>query len=479
LSTLTDLFNIRIGFSKKVVLVEKLYRGIQLWNVEGRLPIRDAAALSPISSGSPEELLETEGVVKEDVYYIIPPSEYYRNTLRFPFSEQQKIEAVIKYEVDDSLPVDAADCCTDFYGFEGGGAKSKKEVLAFTVEKEKLRRMLDGFGRYAENVKAVVPLDVAVFHAVRSVVETDRFVFLDIQGDAAYVCLVHGGILKSAGFYINRDLCRYETALRSGLLVLTRDLPDATVYVNARRSASDEFRELSLGVLEGIGVSYRNISWNGLDTMVQDRTEASFEDTVAMGGLLRSLNQAGVRGVNLLRDEFRPKMKGYVSIKEFSILGVMLLVLLAFSTANIVTELRFNKSRAASLKRTFDEISVQYFGKVGVDAEGAKRLLGDVQKRIKTIQGSTDRRFSGTQLFKEFTSTLPLDVDIEYTDIIIERDHIKFYGKTKTFSDIDRIQESLSMSDYFTAVEVSNTGTTGSSEGFAVTFVFDIDVSEE
>jgi hypothetical protein len=213
--------------------------------------------------------------------------------------------------------------------------------------------------------------------------------------------------------------------------------------------------------------------------MVQDRTEASFEDTVAMGGLLRSLNQAGVRGVNLLRDEFRPKMKGYVSIKEFSILGVMLLVLLAFSTANIVTELRFNKSRAASLKRTFDEISVQYFGKAGVDAEGAKRLLGDVQKRIKTIQGSTDRRFSGTQLFKEFTSTLPLDVDIEYTDIIIERDHIKFYGKTKTFSDIDRIQESLSMSDYFTAVEVSNTGTTGSSEGFAVTFVFDIDVSEE
>jgi len=459
--------------------MEKLYRGIQLWNVEGRLPVRDAAVLRHISSGSPEELLEAEGVTKEDVYYIVPPSEYYRNTLRFPFSEQQKIEAVIRYEVDDSLPVDAADCCTDFYGFGEGVSRPRNEVLAFTIEKEKLRRILDGFGRYAENVKAVVPLDVALFLAVRPVVETDRFVFLDIQDDAAYVCLVQGGVLKSAGFFANRDQARYETALLSRLLVLTRDLPDATVYVNKRRSTSDEFREMSLGVLEKIGVSYRNISWNGLDTRGQGRTEVSFEDTVAMGGLLRSLNQPRVRGINLLRDEFRPKMKGYVSIKEFTILGVLLLVLLAFSTANLVSDMRFNKNRAASLNRTLDEISVQYLGKAGMDTEGTKRLLNDVQKRIKTIQGATDRSFSCTQLFKEFTSTLPLDVDIEYTDIIIERDHIKFYGKTKTFADIDRIQESLSMSDYFAVVEVSNTGTTGSTEGFAVTFIFDIDVSEE
>ncbi|MBN2324733.1 MAG: hypothetical protein JXQ30_13450 [Spirochaetes bacterium] len=479
MSTLTDLFNIRIGFSKKVVVMEKLYRGIQLWSVESRLPIRDAAAVRYASSQNPETLLETESVTKEDVYYILPPSEYYRNTLRFPFSEQQKIEAVIKYEVDDYLPVGAADCCTDFYGFEGWASRSKKEVMAFSVEKEKLRRMLGGFGRYAENVKAVVPLDIALFHAVRPVVETDRFVFLDIQDDAAYVCLIRGGVLKSAGFYTNRDPSRYETAIRSGLLVLTRDLTDATAYVNVRRSTGDEFRELSLKVLEGIGVSYRNISWNGHDIMTQERADASLEDTVAMGGLLSSLNQAGVRGTNLLKEEFRPKLKGYVSIKEFIILGVLLLVLLAFSTANIVSELRFNKSRAALLNRTLDEISVRYFKKSGVDSEETKRLLGDVQSRIRTIQGATDRRFSCTQLFKEFTSTLPLDVDIEYTDIIVERDHIKFYGKTKTFSDIDRIQESLSMSDYFTAVEVSNTGTTGSSEGFAVTFVFDIDVSEE
>jgi hypothetical protein len=70
-------------------------------------------------------------------------------------------------------------------------------------------------------------------------------------------------------------------------------------------------------------------------------------------------------------------------------------------------------------------------------------------------------------------------VDVEYTDIIVERDHIKFYGKTKTFSDIDKIKESLSLSEYFSKIEVSNTATTGSTEGFSVTFVFDIDVIEE
>jgi hypothetical protein len=68
---------------------------------------------------------------------------------------------------------------------------------------------------------------------------------------------------------------------------------------------------------------------------------------------------------------------------------------------------------------------------------------------------------------------------MEYSDLIIERDRIKFSGRARTFSDIDRIRQELLLSEYFTDVRVSNTGTTGSTEGFTVTFVFDIDVVEE
>jgi hypothetical protein len=480
LSTLTDLFNIRIGFSKRVVLVEKLVRGVQLLRVEERLPLREGVRARRFHEGSLEDIFESEGVTKEDIYYIIPPDQYYKNTLHFPFSERQKIEAVVKHEVSDYLPTDGSECLTDFYLFGEASSSSKArkgEVLAFTVEKEKIRMTLEEFGRFRENLKAVVPLDIAVFFSIREALEAESFILLDLQDDAAYIQATEGDVLKNAGFIVNGK--RYEETLRSQLLMLAKTLPNPVVYTNTRRTVNEELREMTVGVLEETGLAYRNVPSGGFDRVAPDSKEVDVQDSIAFFGLLKSLNEQKLKSVNLLKEEFKPKMKGYVSIKEFTILGILLLLLLSFSTANLMFDLNFKKDQISSLNSMLDQISMKYFNKPGVSGEETKQLLGDVQIRIKRIQNATDRRFSCTQILKEFTSSLPVDVDVEYTDIIVERNHIKFLGKTETFSDIDRIKESLVMSDLFSSVEVSNTGTTGSTEGFAVTFIFDIDVVEE
>jgi hypothetical protein len=479
LSTLTDLFNVRIGFAKRVVLVEKLLHGVQLLRLEERLPVREGVATKRFYEGSLEEILDGEGVTKEDIYYIIPPHEYYRNALQFPFTERQKIEAVVKYEAGDSLPTDGSDCITDFYLYQESTASSKGEVLAFTIEKEKIRTILDDFGRYRENLKAVIPFDIAVFYSIRSLLGMESFILLDLQDDAMYLQVVDGGVLKNTGFIRNTNIEKYSGSLRSQLMVLLKTLQNPAVYTNTRRTVNDDLRKLTTDVLEETGVAYRNISWGSTEQLFLDPKEVDYQDTIAFFGLLRSLNQQKLKCVNLLGEEFKPKMRGYVSIKEFTILGVLLILLLSFSTANLLFDLKFRKDQIASLNRTLDEISIEYFERPGVSGDETRKLLGDVQNRIKKIHLATDRRFSGTQLLKEFTSSLPLDVDIEYTDIIVERAHIKFYGKTETFSDIDKIKEALLISDYFSSVKVSNTGTTGSTEGFAVTFIFDIDVVEE
>jgi len=477
LSTLTDLFNIRIGFSKRVVLVERLVRGVQLLRVEEKLPLKEGVRTRRFHDGSLEDIFESEGVTKEDIYYIIPPDQYYRSTLHFPFSERQKIEAVVKYEVSDYLPADGSECLTDFYLFGEGVSSTKSEVLAFTVEKEKIRMILEEFGRFRENLKAVVPLDIALFFSIRATLKAESFILLDLQDDAVYIQATEGGVLKNAGFIVNTK--RYEGALRSQLLMLAKTLQNPVVYTNMRRTVDEELREMTVGVLEEAGLAYRNVPSGGFDRVAPDSKEVDVQDSIAFFGLLRSLNEQKLKSVNLLREEFKPKMKGYVSIKEFTILGILLLLLLSFSTANLMFDLNFKKDQISSLKSTLDQISMKYFNKPGVSGEETNQLLGDVQNRIKRIQNATDRRLSCTQILKEFTSSLPVDVDVEYTDIIVERNHIKFLGKTETFSDIDRIKESLVMSDLFSSVEVSNTGTTGSTEGFAVTFIFDIDVVEE
>ena len=111
--------------------------------------------------------------------------------------------------------------------------------------------------------------------------------------------------------------------------------------------------------------------------------------------------------------------------------------------------------------------------------EDSEQLLADIRTRIVNMEKSIDKKYSGVELLREISTYLPGDIVVEYTDIVIEKDRVKFAGKVRTFSDIDRMQEALLLSEYISEVKVSNTGTTGSTGGFAVTFVFDIKVRTE
>jgi hypothetical protein len=145
----------------------------------------------------------------------------------------------------------------------------------------------------------------------------------------------------------------------------------------------------------------------------------------------------------------------------------------------LAVDIRFRKNQIAMLNQRIGTLSKGAFGESSVNIDDARSYLGDIQGKIDTFEQSTDRRFSSLRLLQELSLYLPGDVIIEYSDIIIERDHIKFSGKARTFSDIDRIREELLLSEYFTNVAITNTGTTGSTEGFTVTFVFDIDIVED
>ncbi len=155
MSTITDLFNIRIGLGRRSVFVENLGKNTVILLTDERLPMKEGARIKKYVHEPLEEILKIEGITKENIYYIIPPSLYYRNILHFPFNDTQKIEGVVKYEVKDYLPFQDIDCVTDFLplGREAAGQK----ILSFSAEKSEIENILWSFGQYRENLKALVP----------------------------------------------------------------------------------------------------------------------------------------------------------------------------------------------------------------------------------------------------------------------------------------------------------------------------------
>lgn len=492
MSTLTDLFSMRIGAGRRGVFIENLGDEYTVLFADERVPSREKIEVKFFNKKPLEDILIHEGISRENLYYILPPYRYYKNILGFPFQDRQKIELIIKNEVRDQLPDPEREYLTDFYPlgrFSLSDSNSRpispekgpstNEVLSFTTEKGVIREIIEGFGVYRENLRGVIPFDLAVFYGVISLLDRETFIFMDVHNSSVYIQLVKG-LRPFRGVLIKKnDDNRFRSALLTELLLLIKGSGYPTLFVNTRKNADGDFKRLNSEVLESLNLSFRNLPLKNYGDYFPHDEKTDLSEIISTFGALRLLTQTPQRRVNLLKEEFKPRSKGYVSVKEFVALGIFLILLLSFSMSNLFIDIHLKREQVNELKEGIGNLSSAVFQKPQMEWKEAKKLLDDTQEKLNQGIKAVDRSFSGAQLLKELSSSLPPEVAIEYTEIIIESDRIKFSGKTMTFSDTDKIREALLKSEYFSNVSITNTGTTGSGEGFAVTFLFDIEVIKE
>jgi len=471
-----------VGFGRRGIFIEPLKTRINVLYTDERLPMRAGFEYSSHADTSIEDILSKREVTKESVYCIVQPSLYYRNIIGFPFHDRQKIEGVIKFEVHDYLPSGETEYITDFIPLWKEPPESsaqRYEVFAYTMEKAAMESLLASFGRFRENLKALIPFDVAAYFCATAVLDASSFIFVDIREKSSFIQHIKDQRIRNTVYIQRNDDEQFMAGLTSQLITMLKLAESPQLYLNARSSAQEEFRDLNSKVFEQLKISTRLFPVRNFSESVEKSAPYDHSELVALFGGLSVLNQPQHRRVNLLKEEFKPRLRGQVRLKDFVALSILLIVLLAVSLSNLFIDIRFKKTRVRELENSVEELSSSAFGNAQISETDAEKNLEEIGRRLDVIERSIDRRFSSVQLLKEVSMYLPEDVTIEYTDLIIERDRVRFSGKARTFADIDRMKESLSVSDYISEVKVANTGTTGSAEGFAVTFQFDIKIKEK
>jgi hypothetical protein len=352
--------------------------------------------------------------------------------------------------------------------------------------KRVIHELVEELGPYRENLRSVVPFDTALMYAAYDLVDEDSYVLVDISEDVLHIQFVEkrkiktgisiGPFPESAG----EESLSSELVgeIRSNLIMVLKMARPSFVYLNIRRDG-EKTGEVVKSLLGDMDVSYQELPHFRYEKNLRSDNGAGTADALTLYGLQQQLQLQPAERLNLLKDEFKPRMKGYVSLKDFSIVGVLLLVLLVLSTTGLTIDIQTKKNQVFSLRERLNNLSSEVYGDPSVTIQEAGALVEEIEEQINLLKASTDRRLSSMQLLKELSFYIPQDVEMEYSDIIIERDRVRLSGKARTFSDIDRIREGLMVSDYFYDVRVANTGTTGSTEGFTVTFTFDINVVEE
>ncbi|MFW6139081.1 MAG: hypothetical protein ACOC7U_07905 [Spirochaetota bacterium] len=472
MSTFTDLINIRIGFYRKAVFIESFFDYYTLFLTGEKPPVRESIQIIREDYHRLEQALAEQGITTQNIYYVASPLLYYRTNHSFPFTSRQKIEGVIKYEVKDYLPLKNSDYLVDFISFGN-------QAAAFTMEKQHIRELLESLGRYAANLKSLIPFDIAVYQAVISQTEKNSFVFMEMARDCMYIQYIKDHIFKNSIFVPRCEQQHYQSLLSSQLQMLLKKAENPFVYLNIRSSTDDQFAKTNQEVFDRLGLVYHKFPVHKYKQYFPLDAPEVLSETVSLAGALKITNGSPLTRINLLKEEFRPRPQDYISIKHFAAAGGLIILILVISLMGLMVDISTTEQRIMQLKQAAEKVSLEAFGNPVVKDAERKTMLNQMVAKYGQVRKATDRRFSGVKLLEELSVHMPQGVRVEYNDIIIEKDHIRFSGRARTFSDIDKIRESLLVSDYFTSVEVANTGSTGSTKGFAVTFLFDIEVAEE
>jgi hypothetical protein len=319
---------------------------------------------------------------------------------------------------------------------------------------------------------------------MQSLIDEDSYILVNVGESSIYIQCVNGlKILASIRLPSpgeDGDAAAGDTFIRnlqSQLIMVLKSAAKPFVYLSEGNRGVQTGERIK-NLFGEMQISYQELPCYKYERAMHGKSDAHAVDVLPLFGMVQEQDETRIR-VNLLKDEFRPRMKGYVSVREFIFVGGLLLVLVILSTSGLLIDMRTRKRQMSGSRERVRALSSEVYGDPSVTLEESKDRVRVVEERLASLRTKTDARFSALQLLKEISLYLPEDVVMEYTDLIIERERIKFSGKARTFSDIDKIREELLLSEYFTDVAVSNTGTTGSTEGFTVTFVFDIEVVEE
>ncbi len=461
MSFLTDLFNTRIFFGKRTVVLEYFGHSFMVYEKRATNNGRNSERITSLIIPEKKivEYFDESGARYEDIIVVIHSNLYYRNILHFPFTDLKKIKAVVSGEVVEDLPVylHEGSFITDFEIIN-------ERVVAYTIDENLISRILNVLGDYSKGLKMLIPYEVIIRNNFLDMVSSGRYVYIERNLSGIEIWGFNENKNVVSEFIIFRDdKIKYEQLKTVVMRVNKFIQPDRYTIIDEMGDSSDLIGEL---MEKAEIIEFKQ----SLEDNREVKKPFLYTESIEYKEIER-------KGVNLLKDRYLPKISRYLGLKDFIVLGSILFVLLGIILGRNYIEVSSLKDRVSKIDMMIQQLSDEVFGVKVDNVSEASKLRDEMKRRSDLLYKNMDRKLSALEIFKEFTSSLPVDVAIEYSDIMISREKILFLGKTRAFSDIDKIKEAIEMSDRFKTVKVINSGTTGSTGGFTVSFQIRIDVN--
>lgn len=499
------VLGIDIGsYRLKMALASSSLRGFELIECRDRL-IDRGAGCPPEDAGveaALRELLSGE-VPKADVYVAtLPASRVIVRKLKLPFKSPREIRAVVKYEVEQFIPLAAEDIVVDFcISNPPGGKDDGVDVICVCAQKEDVARNIALLRSCGIDPHMLTVDFFASLNCVARAVKKGKECFSGILIHAGHcqtgIMAVEGGELRECrlihlgGASVLRNLSgelgvsvdealnllslspsasrtkdeKFEEALKKSVLPLSQEI---AVTLRSLRASEEEPAEaiLSGGMADSPGfvnvlsrltgmsilplVQKSGITSGGKVRFLENNASAPAVG-LAMGGL-----GLGDFMLNLRGDEFAVEGGRKALGGVFYTFIILLAAALLAGSADLYLSKHFKERRLAALKAEMRGIFKETFPdvrRVVSEVQQAKSRLEELKGRAKVLEIYENRR-SVLDILLDMRRSIPEKAKVRITDLDLDQSAAFISGEADSFETVDKIKANLGSLPCFSDIRI-------------------------
>lgn len=455
----------------KAVEVEHGFRGHELIR---RLRVQRTAENGDLSSLLQDIL--SEGRIEGDVWTSFPLAEVTARLIRVPFSKASKLDKIVPYELEGSVPFGAEEMIVDHHSIDR--QKSSSWLLAAGAKRERIAVRLEELAGAGVNPRGLVPEGYA-YRSLARLIQPEPgapYAFLDI-GASHSIFTAGLGDRVIAGRSISMGGDSITEALASKLSISNEEAEKLKVNAGVHNSvlleaAEKALKPLAMQVHNSLrflkaeeGISPEKIFICGGTARLEKiaplmgkmvgipcevvalpggpAADLGPEDSHALALALEDMS--AVHGVNFRKDEFAYRSEKTVFREKLLFPSILALLLIVFLNINSLIKNRIRQEQLALLKANITAIAQAVMPGENLPPDKvADKIRGEIT-RIKKLEENLGQLTGLTPLefLTAISELIPPNVKVDIETITMSEKTISIEGVIPEHSDMDIIIEKL------------------------------------
>lgn len=390
----------------------------------------------------------------------------FRN-IRVPFREPKKINQILPFELEPTLPSPIEDSIIDFQHLTLPKQQDQTGIIAAVIEKAKLETYLAELASFRINPQVVTIGGYSTALCLARLLELpNHSVIIDVNPGWATLFGVSAGqiqIIRSLA--LSSSPKSYARSISRGILqtvsaaedMLDIDFSPEAIYVTGA-----EEHELNIGkeLSDMIDLPVKKIDLaQAAGIIVTEQTDRSWVPEQMDNALSLAISEIhGSHGLNFSKRRFAGRKHWITHKKDITRTGILAGIILLILLFNVSYDFYSMSKKKDDLDSQITTIFQKTFPEITriVDPLQQMRVKVKEMKQQSMIPGESEKNFRIIDVLNDISRLLPMEMDIELSNLVVAPDSVTLSGDTATFNSVDDMKNRLEKGALFKKVAISS-----------------------